>query len=240
MKKLWLAVIVGVGSLSFSSQSVYAQSQKKINTRQLVEDYWTPQQKKYSLIQKRYFVKEGRPMLSLSGGMHVNDRYSDGYLGTVSLGYYFSEQWGIEGHYSMSGLSDNNLVEELENLGGGAAFPNHGKTKSYIGGSLNYSPIYAKMSLLGFKILYYDLILSAHLGQTTYDQMVETGNVSKSAITFGAGITQIFYLNRHWSIRFDFTNRWYNSEVLDYSSGSKVKDRFVNDTLLGIGLSVML
>lgn len=242
MKKLGMAIILSVtsaGSVFFHTTTAFAQS-KKINTRQLVEDYWTPQEKKYSLIQKRYYVKEGRPMFSLTGASHINDRYSDGYAGTVSLGYYFTEKLGIEGHYSMSGLSDNNLVDELEDLGGGSAFPNHGKTISYIGASLNYSPIYAKMSLLGYKILYFDLILSGHLGQTTYEQMHQDGDISQTAMTFGLGVSQIFYLNRHWSMRLDFTNRWYNSEVIDYTSGSKVKDRLINDTLLAIGFSVML
>lgn len=238
MKKLWMAIIVGVASLSVQGTAL-AQS-KKINTRQLVEDYWTPQQKKYSLIQKRYFVKEGRPMLSLVGGTHVNNPQHDGYFGTLSLGYYFTEKWGIEAHYSTSSLSKNDLLKELENLSSGAATLNRGKTKSYIGGSINYSPIYAKMSLLGFKILYFDLILSGHLGQTTYEQATSTANPTQSALTFGFGLSQIFYLNKHWSIRFDFTNRWYNSEVLDYDTGGKVKDRMVNDTLLGIGASVML
>ncbi|MCO5112670.1 MAG: outer membrane beta-barrel domain-containing protein [Bdellovibrionaceae bacterium] len=239
MKKLWMAIILGAVSLSVQTTTAFAQS-KRINTRQLVEDYWTPQEKKYALIQKRYFVKEGRPMLSATGGIHVNNPQHDGYFGTLSLGYYFTEKWGIEGHYSTSSLQNNDLIKELEDLSSGAATLNRGKTKSYMGASINYSPIYAKMSLLGYKILYFDLILSGHLGQTTYEQARDTGSPTQSALTFGVGLSQIFYLNKHWSVRFDFTNRWYNSEVVEYDTGSKVKDRWINDTMLGIGATVML
>lgn len=238
MKKLWMAIVIGAASLSFQA-TAFAQG-KRINTRQLVEDYWTPQQKKYSLIQQRYFVKEGRPMLSLTGGVHVNNPQHEGYFGTLSLGYYFTEKWGVEAHYSGSALDKNDLIDRLESHPSGGTTLNRGKTTSYLGGSINYSPIYAKMSLLGYKILYYDMVLSGHLGQTTYEQASDFGNPTQSALTFGFGLSQIFYLNRHWSIRLDFTNRWYNSEVLEYDTGNKVKDRWVNDTLLGIGASVML
>lgn len=236
------ALLIVVISMLIGVQS-FAQSREKINTRQLVEDYWTPSQKKYSLIQQRYFVKSGRIMLSAGGGIHVNNPQHEGFMTQLSAGYFLSEQWGLEVQYTNSMLEKSDAVKQFENLTIGGASIDRTKTLSYIGGAINYSPIYAKMSLLGYKILYYDLILSAQLGQTQYEQTLINNSPKESALTVGLGITQLFYLNKNLSIRVDFNNRWYNAEVLKYSGsdvGTKVKNRTINDTQLSLGVSFML
>jgi outer membrane beta-barrel protein len=221
----------------------FAQSQyrdKKINTRKLVDDYWTPSAKKYSLIQQRYFVKSNRPMISFGGGVHVNNPQHEGFMTQLSAGYFLSEKWGFEAQYTKSMLNGNDVIKQLDSLSGGSSTLDRTKTLDYVGGAILYSPIYGKMSLLGYKILYYDLILSGQLGQTQYQQTQSSNSTTASAPTFGIGITQLFYLNKHISLRVDFNNRWYNAEVLKYTDGSKVKDRTINDTQLSLGLSFML
>lgn len=240
-----IGLVFGIVISNFFMFSAGAQSSRgKINTRKLVNEYWTPNKKRYSLIQKRYFVKAHRPMLSVAGGIHINDPYNEGHMGQISLNYFFSERWGLGVNYAQSYLKQNSVVKELKNHPDGGANLNRTKTLMYMGGSLNYSPIYAKMSFLGYKILYYDLILSLQLGQTIYDpawaQNVESAE-NPQALTYGLGIIQLFYLNKYISLRFDFTNRWYTAEVLDYNTGEKVtEDRMINDTLLSFGLSLML
>ena len=241
MKLLKIGFILGTISLSFFMSSAWAKpSRGKINTKKLVSEYWTPNQKRYSLIQKRYFVKAYRPMLSLAGGVHVNNPEHEGSMGQLSLNYFFSEKWGLGVDYTKSYLDKNSVVIKLETHDEGGATLDRTKALQYIGGSLNYSPIYAKMSLLGYKILYYDLILSAQFGETTYDQAQPEGTQEASALTVGLGIVQLFYLNKYISLKVDFTNRWYKAEVLDYNEGDKVKDRVINDTLLSFGLALML
>jgi outer membrane beta-barrel protein len=243
MKKVSSVTIV-ILSLLLGVQS-FAQSQyrdKKINTRKLVDDYWTPSAKKYSLIQQRYFVKSNRPMISLGGGFHVNNPQHEGFMTQLSAGYFLSEKWGFEAQYTKSMLNGNDLIKLLDSeVPGGSSTLDRTKTLDYVGGAILYSPIYGKMSLLGYKILYYDLILSGQLGQTKYEQTLQSNSPTASALTFGIGITQLFYLNKHISLRVDFNNRWYNAEVLKYNtSGQKLKDRTINDTQLSLGLSFML
>jgi outer membrane beta-barrel protein len=238
--KVMLASLAVMSSFWVHSAQAQYGGDKKINTRKLVDDYWTPSQKKYSLIQQRYFVKAMRPFVSVSGGVHVNNPQHEGYMTQVSGGFYFSEKWGFEVHYTDSALDGNSVIKELDSLSGGASTLDRTKTLSYVGGSINYSPIYAKMSFLGYKILYYDLILSGQVGQTTYEQTLISNSPTESSITVGLGITQKFYLNKNFSLRVDFTNRWYTAEVLKYTDGSKVKDRTINDTQLSLGLTFML
>lgn len=241
MKNLGL-LSVFILSMTMTVQS-YAQYQgrdKKINTRKLVDDYWTPSEKKYSLIQQRYFVKSNRIMLSATAGTHVNNPQHEGYVAQAGVGYFLSETLGFEVQYANSSLKGNDVIDKLDGLDGGGSTLDRTKTLSYIGGAINYSPIYAKMSFLGYKILYYDLILSAQLGQTEYEQTQLTSSTKASSLTVGLGITQLFYLNKYLSLRVDFNNRFYNAEVLKYNNGSKVKDRLINDTQLALGVSLML
>lgn len=242
MKNLGL-LSVFILSMTMTVQS-YAQYQgrdKKINTRKLVDDYWTPSEKKYSLIQQRYFVKSNRIMLSATAGTHVNNPQHEGYLFQLGAGYFLSETLGFEVQYATSSLKANDVIDQLENLDAGASTLDRTKTVGYIGGAINYSPIYAKMSLLGYKILYYDLILSGQLGQTEYEQTQDNSSTTASALTVGFGITQLFYLNKYLSFRVDFNNRFYRAEVLKYGApNNKIKDRTINDTQLAIGVSLML
>lgn len=239
MKKVNVLIVVVISMLV--GVQAFAQSRdKKINTRQLVEDYWTPSQKKYSLIQQRYFVKSNRIMFSAGAGVHVNNPQHEGSMSQIGAGYFFSEQLGVEFQYANSSLSGNDVLKQLDEFSGGGSTLDRTKTLGYVGGAINYSPIYAKMSFLGYKILYYDLILSAQLGQTEYEQTRENNSSTASALTFGLGITQLFYLNKYLSLRVDFNNRWYQAEVLDYNSGNKIKDRAITDTQLAVGLSFML
>ncbi len=236
-----LGVLILSLVMSVPSFAQYQSRDKKINTRKLVDDYWTPSDKKYSLIQQRYFVKSGRIMFSATAGVHINNPQHEGYVAQVAAGYFLSETLGFEVQYSNSSLKDNDVIDQLANLGGGASTLNRTKTLNYIGGALNYSPIYAKMSLLGYKILYYDLILSAQLGQTEYQQTLLGSSPTESALTVGLGITQLFYLNRYFSLRVDFNNRFYRAEVLEFNSPhDKVKNRLINDTQLSVGFSFML
>lgn len=243
MKKVSVATMIILSVLT-TVQSSFAQSydrDKKINTRKLVDDYWTPSEKKYSLIQQRYFVKSNRFMLSGTAGVHVNNPQHEGFMFQGGLGYFVSEKWGFEVQYTHSALEGNSVIDALAELEAGSSTLDRTKTVGYVGGAINYSPIYAKMSWLGYKILYYDLILSGQLGQTQYEQTQIGDNSTKAtAITFGLGITQLFYLNRNFSVRVDFNNRFYNAEVLKYDGGTKVKDRFINDTQLAVGLTLML
>jgi outer membrane beta-barrel protein len=227
--------------MTVQSYAQYQSRDKKINTRKLVDDYWTPSDKKYSLIQQRYFVKSGRIMLSATAGVHVNNPQHEGYLTQLSAGYFLSETLGFEVQYANSSLKGNDVIDQLDGLNGGATTLDRTKTLNYIGGAINYSPVYAKMSFLGYKILYYDLILSGQLGQTEYQQTQLSSSTTASSLTVGFGITQLFYLNKNFSLRVDFNNRFYSAEVIKFSApNNKVKDRTINDTQHAIGVSFML
>ncbi len=239
MKKLSLLTVIILSTLvSLNAHAQYRD--KKINTKKLVDDYWTPSEKKYSLIQQRYFVKTNRFSVSAGVGVHINNPEHEGYMSQFTAGYFLSEKWGFEAQYTASSLSDNSVIDRLGSISAGGATLDRTKTLSYIGGALNYSPIYAKMSFLGYKILYYDLILSGQLGQTTYEQTKDGADPTQTAITVGLGITQMFYLNKNFSIKLDFTNRWYNADVLKYDTGAELKSRLIHDTHMALGLTFML
>jgi len=225
--------------LILASFSVSYGQAKKVNTRKLINNYWSPSKGEYRVIQKRYFAKKDRVNLSLLGGMHINDPYSEGFAASVGLGYFFSESLGVELDYTQSFLEDSEPQEVLNRNSTGAASFAYGRTTNSFGARLIYSPIYAKMSLLGTNLIYFDLMFSIRLAMVNYEQITEDSEPTESSFSGGFGVHQLFYVTKNIAIRVDFLNDWYSSDVLGYQSGLKVESRTVNDTTLKAGVNFL-
>ena len=94
------------------------------------------------------------------------------------------------------------------------------------------------MSVLGKKIIYYDLAISPGLGMLSYEQQLQTmGNKSQTSMAFTLDVTQYFFIKKNWAIRVDLKNKWFDEEVLKYSGsgveGDKLRDDLTNTTAEG-------
>ncbi len=197
----------------------------KLDVTDLERKYWAAKDTDFSVVQNRTYTKAGRLALSAGYGVLVNDPYSDGTNLSGGLNYYFSERFGVEFNYTQTKANDNKAVEAFRNLpGAGGIRPDHGKIKSYYGGSFNWVPFYAKMSVQNLKIIYFDMAISPGFGVTTYEQQVDTGNFTKTAPTLSLDVTQSFFLSRHFAFRFDYKNRWFQEKVLGYSNVSRGRE----------------
>jgi len=100
-------------------------------------------------------------------------------------------------------------------------------------------PFYAKMSVLNSNIIYFDMAISPGFGVTTYDQQTESGNRAKTAPSVALDLTQTFFLNRHFALRLDFRNRWYQEEIIRYRSPfSSVSNDTTNASFLMFGATL--
>lgn len=233
-------IIILLLTLSTASVS-FAQNRraKKVDTRKLIDNYWSPSKGEYRVIQKRYFAKQDRVNVSLLGGLHINDPYSKGFAATISGGYFFSEHLGLELDYTQSFLDDGEAQEALNKESTGSATFEYGRTLSSFGAKLIYSPIYAKMSLLGTNLIYFDLMFSLRLGMVSYEQITKAEDSDQSTVSAGLGIHQLFYLNKSTALRIDFQNNWYNSDVRSFHTGADEGSRLVNDTILKAGINIL-
>ena len=120
---------------------------------------------------------------------------------------------------------------------GGDVLPDYNTPTSYLGVNYNWVPVYAKMSLLGKKIIYFDMAFTPVLGMMNYTQTAKNGDKSDSSFTYGLDITQYYFLSKHIAVRADLQNRWWNEQVINWQSGLDEKSQLTNTTLFLIGIT---
>jgi outer membrane beta-barrel protein len=210
-------------------------SDEKVDVTDLEKKYWAAKDTDFSVVQNRLYSKAGRFALTGQYGYLINDQWSDGPTVSGSLGYYFSERLGVEGHLQVTRSVDNRALNNLRAQSGTA---NHGKIVGYQGLTLNWVPFYAKMSLLNSSIIYFDMAISPGLGFTSYDQQRETGNIQKNAPTVALDITQSFFFSKYSAVRVDFKNRWFQEEIVRFRSPStSVNTETAQTSILMFGLT---
>ena len=216
---------------------------EKLDISGLEEKYWAPKDTDFTVVQNRTFTKDKKIGVSLLAGPVINDNFSEGIDLSLTANYFFSERHGVEFTYIHSDMSDNQTTEAFKTTiaSGSGITPDHSKTTSYIGLGYNFVPIYAKVSFLDRKILYFDMAITPTIGVVSYDQQLKPdkgGTKSKTAITLGLDITQYLFLNKYLALRADIRNRWYKEELLNYREGTKIKDQTTQATIFLVGATL--
>ncbi|NJL25458.1 MAG: outer membrane beta-barrel domain-containing protein [Calothrix sp. SM1_5_4] len=195
-------------------------------------------------MQNRTYSKEHRFFIAPQWGRPINDQWSTGNVYGLTLNYFWSERMGVQATYVQGNLSNNEANDFLASNYGTGVRPNFGRFNSYYGVGYNIVPFYAKMSFWGKKIIYFDMSITPTLGMTTYDQVIRTGDRSKSAFTYGIDITQFFFFTNWFAVRADLKNQWHAEEVVRFYgngtstfTGEKIKDKTTQDTLFLLGLN---
>lgn len=170
------------------------------------EKYWARgDESQMGVVQNRTYTKARKFHL----GAAVNFLSSDPFL-TVrglqgELGYFFNETWGLSVVGSLYQTEGSSALDSFEKYRDATA--NTNEYKAWVGVEGVSSLLYGKLSLLGWKILYYDLHLSANAGVA----MMETGN----AFAYGAGIGQRFYINQWCSFRVDYRFYTFQERIVE-------------------------
>lgn len=176
---------------------------EKVNVENIKEKYWARgDESELGVVQNRLYSKARKLNLGLFGGFLS----SDPFLSTRSLGgrlgFHFNETWSLHAMAWKSSTSGSSALEALEASGKKA---NTNPAKSYAGGEVAASVLYGKLSLLGKKILYYDMHVLAGAGATA----TETGTNG----TYHGGIGQQVFLTKWSSLRLDYRVMYYTEEI---------------------------
>ncbi len=211
----------------------------KVDISDLEEKYWSSKDTDFSVVQNRTYTKEKRVALTAQWGQPTNDSYNTGSLYNFGVNYYFNERTGVGFEYNKFNLDNSKLVNVFIN--NYANQPDRTRHKSFTGVFYNWIPVYAKVSLLSRKILYFDLSISPGIGMTEYEQFVlDTGNKTASTMSYCLDISQHFFLSKNIALRFDFKNRWQKEEIREFSGpgadGSVISNNLVQSTFLMFGV----
>ena len=215
-----------------------AAESEKIDISELEQKYWAPKDTDFSVVQNRTYTKAKRFSASLLTGLLVSDPFNDGLTYNLSINYYFDERTGVEFIYHKGDLTDSDATSDFRKLSGGGTRPDFNRDTAFYGVGYNWVPFYAKMSFLGKKIIYFDMQFTPFLGISEYDQQTDDGDKSDSSLSYGFDITQYFFFSKNFAVRANYHNRFYNADVLNYSTGNVArKGESTNTSLFLFGLT---
>jgi len=188
----------------------------KLDVSGLEKKYWASKDTDFSVVQNRTYSKVHRFSLAAEYGSLISDPYSNGSIYVFSGNYYFTERYGVEIQGALADLHNNDAMKNFENLPNGTGVrPNYNRMGNFYGASFNWVPIYAKMSVMNSKIIYFDMAFSPGVGIQQYHQELQSAAAStstiqntKSGLAGQFAITQHYFFSNHWSLRVDWTNRW--------------------------------
>jgi outer membrane beta-barrel protein len=221
-----------------------ADTTKKVDLTDLENRYWTAKDTEFNVVQNRLYTKAKKFSLTVTTGPLLTDTYTNSWNVGGALNYYFSERMGAELQGWKTSAADADFVNTFASKNG--AFIDHNMPDGYLGVSFNWIPIYAKMSLLEKKILYFDFSMSPGIG-ATYLHSAEfatnvspaASNVAQAPLTFALDFAEQVFLNEHFAIRLDVRNHFYNEQIYASSppgGAIRTKSTFYGTIMLGLTL----
>lgn len=225
----------------------------KVDLKKLEDKYWSAKDDDYGVIQNRTFSKAGRIYLTGAYGPVVNDPFAKASMMGVYGGYYFTEDFGVEGSYLIADSNKSDSVSKFNSLTTAGVSPNYNLPGNSYSISAVYTPFYAKMAFMNMAIMYFDMGVTLGAGVSNYNQVVAKKDpvttaivgeekVSQSAPHIEIGIMQQLFVSRSFAIRLDIKNKFHNETTVPYNPGvsSSSEDKMSSDTIITVGATLFL
>jgi outer membrane beta-barrel protein len=172
-------------------------------------------------VQKRDFKKNKKIVLHGHGGLYGGDLTSSSWLAGGSLGFFFTEDLGIQAEFDVTPLTLD-LDSPLEKFFGDNRFD---PGLAYIAlGNMMWSPIHAKLKL-GGGIVHADLMLFAGGGRMVHDAV--------QGLAFNAGFALDLFVTRALTIRLDARDLMAVQEIVG-------ETRFTNNLIATAGIAIYI
>jgi outer membrane beta-barrel protein len=210
--------------------------------RSLYEFSWLDKDKEIYVLQNRRYRKAGKAYVSALGTKTISGAFIDSYGGSVRAGYFFKEDWGIEGVFGKSTGNENDAAKGVEQQQAEAFYR---KVDTYMGAMAMWSPFYSKINTFN-KVFYYDWMFGLGLASVKFlDNRGEFETPENSSLTSNNGLGLIWntglrvYISDRWSLRIDFTGMHVKPENEDLSKNgnSITTSSLFNNYDLGVGLN---
>lgn len=215
------------------------------NENSLYNFSWLDNDKEIYVLQNRKFRKDGNVYIGATAAYNLNQAFLNSYGGTARIGYFLSEDWGIEGVYGKNSSSENDNTKGIRERG---IKPFYRQIDSFMGAMLVWSPFYSKINTFN-KIVYFDWIfgvgpasVSTKDNRNGIDPSVPIAD--RNTLTSENSVGAVwdtgfrFYINENWSLRLDVTGITYKADKQksDNTTGSKASIWFTSYDL-GLGLN---
>jgi outer membrane beta-barrel protein len=165
-----------------------------------------------AVITKRFLPKTHRFEFFPNFGLIMNDAFFTDLVMGGRLGYYFTENWGIEVSGMSMSTSPKGVTTELQSTSNyGVQTTSLSTATSYIGGDVKWDPIYGKLAFLNKSIVPFDFYFSGGGGITGTSQ-------GSSAPTIHIGAGQLFAISKWLAGRWDIS--WYGYSATSVNGSS--------------------
>jgi len=172
-------------------------------------------------VQKRNFLKRGHLALVAHGGLYGGDLTSSAWIAGGSLGYFFTEDFGVMAEFDLTPLTLD-LDSPLTKFFGDNRFQ---PGMAYVAlGNAMWAPIHMKMKM-GGGIVHADLMFFAGGGRMFHDAV--------QGLSFDGGSALDFFVSKAMTIRLDVRDLMAIEEI-----ASEV--RYTNNIIATAGLAVWI
>ena len=232
---LWLALIAGT----------YADSAETPNSApdSSDDDYsfsWLDPEKKIYVLQNRRYLKTKRSLLSVTAGPSLSNPYRNTYGITGRVGYFFSEDFGLEGFFSGFLNSENNTFDALT-IAAPNTLPVVREIRMQLGLIAQWVPWYAKLNVFN-SVLYFDWYFGGGIGSlkaaldTRAAAAAAPVYVNENHLALYLNTGHLYHLNQHLVVRLDYLKAIYQAPV----SGTSGTTAWFSNDLFSLGLGVKL
>ncbi len=214
--------------------------------KSLYDFSWLDSDKEIYVLQNRKFRKDGTVYLGATGAYNLSQDFLDAYGGSLRAGFFFSEDWGIEGMFAKSTSTESDTAKGVKSQG---AFPFYRRIDTVTGAMLMWSPFYSKINTFN-QIFYYDWMFglgaasistkdNRNLFNTGLSQAAQKELTSESTVGALWNVGLRFYLSTRWSLRLDVTGVTYRAErtTADTGLNKATKTDYFTNYDLGAGLN---
>jgi outer membrane beta-barrel protein len=169
-------------------------------------------------VQKRNFMKRHKVNLVGHAGLYGGDMTSSSWIAGGALGFFFTEDFGIQGEFDLTPLTLD-LDAPLNKFFGDNRF-SPGTAKVVLGNFL-WSPIHAKLKM-GGGIVHADILLFAGGGRMFHDAV--------QGMSLDAGMALDLFVTRFATIRIDARDLMAVEEIA-------AETRYTNNLIATLGLA---
>ena len=203
-----------------------------VNSKKHFWEYGAGQE--LSVIQNRTYTKAHKITLGLNAGLISHDPFLTTAPLGGSIGYNFTEYLGVNflGWFTMT--SNSSAYDAfVTQVGFGS---NSNRIKSILGGELQASLLYGKLSVIGKAIIHFDITAMGGVGAV----MAANG----TSIAPWVGIGQQAYLSKGLSLRLEYRLLMYQENVVELfrapNIGKVIATRFVFGGSVFLGVNLLL
>ncbi len=255
MKTALLLIAAQFATTVVMAQATPAQqprSSDKVDLKKLEEKYWSVKDEDYAVIQNRTFSKSGKFFFSGTVGSLMNDPFVKSKPFGAALGYYFNEDFGVELGYIGNNSEQSDAVTGFRSAAANTS-PDYNMQGNAYTLSVAYTPFYAKLAFMNMAIMYFDMGITAGLGQSEYYQITNATpgstptlpdlQTKQTSTHFEIGIMQQLFLSKNFAFRLDIKNSFMNQKIIPYETNIYTtnpdgESKSQNNTYIMFGLTL--